>query len=395
MNDESRSLLRGKTAIVGIGRTPWYKHGTAQQAESTLALRAIEQAAQDAGLDTRDIDGFVSWGSERNAGQYLMSGLGVRDLRFGALAWTHGGGSAGAVGLASTAIVTGQANIVVVIRAMAQRDASSRIMTVVNQGGNPPLPRAHGLAAPVQGFGLSASRIFEHDGLSRDALWAFVQASYYHASRNPEAYGARNQMLTRDEYDQSRCPAGPLHIYDISRENDAAIALILVSAERAKDLQSTPAYVLSAPMGRYGGRDHSYSEDPDGHTTAGYRSVAHRMWAESGYGPADVNVAQFYSNSSALAVNAIVDHGFCSWADVNDFLTFENLIAPDGRLPINTAGGDLADGFIHGAANNVEGVRQIRGTSPNQVPDVKLSLVTGGPGDHFVSTMLLGSTETL
>jgi hypothetical protein len=91
----------------------------------------------------------------------------------------------------------------------------------------------------------------------------------------------------------------------------------------------------------------------------------------------------------------VIDHGFCSWDNVKDFMQFENLIAPNGRLPINTAGGDLGDGFIHGAGNNAEAVRQIRGTSANQVPDVKLSLVTGGPDDSFVSTALLGTEETL
>jgi acetyl-CoA acetyltransferase len=389
-----RSPLRGAAAIVGIGRTPWYKHGTAPATESTLALRAITAAAEDAGLDTREIDGFVSWGSERNAGQNLMTALGMRDMRFGALMWVHGGGSAGSIGLATMAIATGQAEVVVVIRAMAEKDPDSRVQTVVSQGNNPPMPRVHGLSAPVQGFGLSGSRMLEHDGLTRDALWAFVRACYYHAARNPEAYG-RDSNLSRELYEASRCPAAPLHLYDISRENDAAIALILVAAERARYLKQRPAYVLSSTMGRFGGRDHSFSEAPDGHTTAGYRSAAGRMWAQSGYKPADVDVAQFYANASSMAVNGIVDHGFCSWETVTQFVTFENLIAPYGLLPVNTAGGDLADGFIHGAANNFEAVRQIRGTSPNQVPDAHLSLVTGGPGDHFVSTTLLGSEATL
>ena len=148
-------------------------------------------------------------------------------------------------------------------------------------------------------------------------------------------------------------------------------------------------------MGRFGGEDIRSWRGPDGRTTAGFRSVAERCWKESGYGPDDVDVAQFYANASSAAVNAMIDHGFCSWEDVGEFVRFENLIAPNGRLPINTAGGDLADGFIHGAGNNAEAVRQIRGTSANQVPDVALSLVTGGPNDSFVSTALLGTEATL
>src|SRR5438067_12981945 len=120
------SKMRGATAIVGLGQTPWYKRGSAADPELKLALRAVVAAAANAGIDPRDIDGFVSWGSEKNAGQNMMSALGTRDLCFGALMWTHGGGSAGSIGLAATAIVTGQADIVVIIRAMAEKGTSSR-----------------------------------------------------------------------------------------------------------------------------------------------------------------------------------------------------------------------------------------------------------------------------
>ena len=388
------SSLRGTAAIVGVGRTPWYKRGTAPDPEMKLALRAVVAAAEDAGIDTRDIDGFVSWGSEKNAGQYLMSGLGMRELTYGALMWVHGGGSSGSIGLAAQAIATEQAEIVVVIRAMAEKGVDSRLMTAVWQGIEPPFQRVHGMSAPAQNFAMGASRLLEADGLPRSAIWALVQASYYHASRNPDAYG-RQADLDLESYEESRSPVEPLHLFDNSRENDCAIALILVSAARAKDLRQKPAYVLASTMGRYGGRDLGESQGADGRTTAGFRSVAHRCWQQSGYQPADVDVAQIYTNASSAAVNAVIDHGFCTWDDVGDFMRFENLVAPSGTLPLNTAGGDLADGFIHGAGNNAEAVRQIRGTSPNQVPDAKLSLVCGGPNDHFVSTTLLGSEETL
>jgi acetyl-CoA acetyltransferase len=277
---------------------------------------------------------------------------------------------------------------------MAEKGADSRLMTAVWQGINPPHQRVHGMSAPAQGFAMGATRLLEADGLPRSALWALVQASYFHASRNPEAYG-RQAALDLETYEESRCPAEPLHLFDNSRENDCAIALILVSAERARDLHPRPAYVLASTMGRYGGRDLGEAQGPDGRTTAGFRSVAERCWQQSGYGPGDVDVAQIYSNASSAAVNAVIDHGFCSWDDVGEFMRFDNIVAPGGRLPLNTAGGDLADGFIHGAANNAEAVRQLRGTSPNQVPDARLSLVCGGPNDHFVSTTLLGTAETL
>jgi len=386
--------IRGAAAIVGLGQTPWYKRGTAPESEFKLAVRAVVAAAEDAGMSPRDIDGFVSWGSEKNTGQNMMAALGTRELRFGSLMWTHGGGSAGSIGLAAMAIATGQAEAVVVIRAMAEKGADSRLSKAVYQGLEPPHERVNGWVLPAHGFAMGASRLLEHDGLPREAMRNFVLANYYHANRNPNAF-AHHTRLDQETYDASPYPIEPLHIFDNSRENDCAIALLLVSADRAKEFKQKPAYVLSGPMGRYGGKDSAAEQGPDGRTTAGFRSVAKRCWEESGYGPSDVDVLQVYANASSAAVNAIIDHGFCTWDTVGEFMKFDNIIAPHGLLPINTAGGDIADGFIHGAGNNAEAVRQIRGTSANQVPDAKLSLVTGGPNDSFVSTVLLGSEETL
>ncbi|MFD2138401.1 hypothetical protein ACFSLT_29780 [Novosphingobium resinovorum] len=100
-------------------------------------------------------------------------------------------------------------------------------------------------------------------------------------------------------------------------------------------------------------------------------------------------------NMNAMGIGSMIDHGFFSFEEAGEFCTLDNLIAPTGRLPINTSGGDLGEGFIHGMGLIPEAVRQIRGTSTNPVPDAKLSLVTGGPGDIMSSTALLGSEETL
>src|SRR5207244_5435747 len=97
--------LRETPAAVGIGQTPLYKRGTAPDPEMKLCLRAIIAACEDAGISPRDVDGFVSYGSERHEGQKLMPALGTRELRFGALVWGHGGAIPGALGLAASAIV--------------------------------------------------------------------------------------------------------------------------------------------------------------------------------------------------------------------------------------------------------------------------------------------------
>jgi 3-oxoacyl-[acyl-carrier-protein] synthase III len=110
----TRCSAEPQRSSVGIGQTPFYKRGTCGQAALKLALQAIVSACEDAGIDPADIDGFVSYGAERNDGQRMMPALNTKELRFGALVWTHGGGIPGALGLAATAIVTGQANVVAV-----------------------------------------------------------------------------------------------------------------------------------------------------------------------------------------------------------------------------------------------------------------------------------------
>ncbi|MBN2973359.1 hypothetical protein JW805_15220 [Roseomonas aeriglobus] len=384
--------MRGSAAIVGIGQTPYYKRGTSPDAEMKLALRAIVSACDDAGIDPRDVDGFVSYGSEHNTGQKLVPGLGTRELRFGALAWTHGGGIPAAVGIAAAAIHAGQADVVAVYRAMAE-GSNQRLRVAVTQNDTPAQFLVNGIDMVMQRSAMRSRRMIEVDGVPAETLETIARVSYYHAQNNSGAVG-HGRMLTHEQYAGSRFISEPYHLFDCSRENDGAAALILVSADRARDLKQKPAYVLSVPMGA-GADGGSREDNHEPYTSVGMIGLAKRMWAESGYGPADVDVAQIYENFTGMAVQSIIDHGFCTAQTAGDFVTFDNLIAPSGSLPINTSGGNIADGFIHGMGSMVEAVRQIRGTSTNQVPGAKLSMMAGGPGDSMTSTGLFGAFETL
>lgn len=384
--------FRGKTAVVGIGQTPLYRRGSSPDAELKLCLRAIVAAAEDAGINPKDIDGFVSYGSERNDGQRLMPALGTKELRFDALAWTHGGGIPGAVGIAANAIIAGQAEIVVVYRALAE-NSGQRLRVAVAQGDTAAQYLVNGMDGPAQLCAIKSQRMLEFDGVPTSTMRAMSMASYYHAKRNPRAQG-RNIELDEEGYENSRWIAEPFHLFDCSRESDGSAAVILVSAERAKDYAQKPAYVLSAPMGQFGGWG-PLEDNHNPYSSSGFQSVARRLWAESGYGPSDVDVVQVYENMTGPGVGALIDHGFCTAENAGEVLRFENLIAPNGGLPVNTSGGNLAEGFIHGMSLVPEAVRQIRGDSPNQVPGARLSLMTGGPQDTCVSSALFGGEETL
>jgi acetyl-CoA acetyltransferase len=386
------TIMRGTTAVVGVGETPYYKRGTSGEPALKLALRAIVAAAEDAGIDPSEIDGFVSYGSEHNEGQRMMPALGTKELRFGALVWTHGGGIPGALGLAATAIVTGQAHVVAVYRAMSEMNGQ-RLRVDVAQDDTAAQHLVNGLDGPAQLCALRSMRLIEAEGVPPRTLRDMALVSYHHAKRNPRAIG-RDMELDVETYDGSRWISEPYHLFDCSRESDAGAAVILVSAERAKDLRRTPAYLLGAPMGAARGWG-MLEENQNPYWSAGFQGVADRLWSETGYRPGDVDVAQIYENMTGMGVSALIEHGFCTLEGAGEFITFDNLIAPNGGLPINTSGGNLAEGFIHGMSLVNETVRQIRGTSANQVPEAALSLMTGGPGDPVVSTALLGSAATV
>ncbi len=385
--------LRGASAVVGIGETPYYKRGTSPHSETKQAVQAIVAACEDAGISPRDVDGFASYGSERNDGQRLLRALGVKELRFDALMWTHGGGIPGALGLAAMAIATGQAECVAVYRSMAER-SNMRLRVAVSQNDTAAQFLVNGLDGPMQICALRTMRLLEAEHVPRSAMKAMVLAAYHHARNNLNAYG-RTTEIDEDLYEESRWVAEPYRLFDCSRENDAACAVLVVAADRAKDFADRPAYILSAPAGIDNAWGGAVEEQHSPYWSSGFSSVARRLWAESGYQPSDVDVAQIYENSAGMGLAAVIDHGFCTLESAGEFMTFENLIAPSGKLPINTAGGNLAEGFIHGMGLVAEMVRQIRGTSTNQVPGADLSLMTGGPGDTVVSSALLGSEATL
>lgn len=379
----------GSTAVVGIGLRQ-YKRGKAPMPERGVLVRAISDACEDAGLDPADVDGFVSYGDDRNNEPVrLMSDLGTKELCWSSMIWGGGGGGiAAAFGSAAAAIATGQARAVIVFRTLVQGDSGRLSGAVMAHHMNDHLLAA-GIVSPAQPCALRAQRMFEYHKVPFSVAEELVRASYYHGARNPEAvsYG---KDLDVAAYRSARWITEPFRLFDCSRENDGAGALLMVSSERAKDLKKKPVYLLGVTQGAGRGWG-DLLENDDHYASAGFESVARRLWQQSGLQPKDIDVAQLYENFSAQGVASLIDHGFCSYENVADFVRFENLIAPGGKLPVNTSGGNLAEGFIHGIGMAVEAVRQLRGESSNPVPGAKTCLLAGGPGAPTVSSAIFGT----
>lgn len=385
----SGSGLANRTAIAGLG-VRQYKRGTAPLPEHGVLVGAIVDACEDAGLDPAEIDGFTSYGDDHNEPVRLMPDLGTRDLAWSAQVFGGGGGGiAAAFGLAAAAIVSGQANVVCVFRALVQ-DVSGRLSGAVMAHHLNDHLIGVGNIAPAVECAMRAQRMLEHHRVPRRCMEDLVRASYYHGARNPKAIAYGNE-LDLDAYRASRMISEPFHLFDCSRENDGAGALILTSAERARDLRQKPVYLRGVAQGAGKGWGDLLQNDRD-YASAGFESVARRLWTQTGLTPADIDVVQLYENFSAQGIASLIDHGFCTYDNVGEVVRYDNLIAPTGRLPINTGGGNLAQGFIHGIGIAVEAVEQLRGTSANPVPGAKLCLLAGGPGAPTVSSAIF-STE--
>lgn len=394
----SERTLRGRVAIVGIGETEYYKHGAAPDPEFVLTLKAILAACEDAGLDPRDVDGFASYSNDRNEAARLAAALRVRALRFSNMQWGGGGGGmAAAVANAAAAIATGLANRVIVFRGLAQgqfaRFGQGKTQGHNTVSGDVALFAPYGLLSPAHRHGIKVNRyMFEH-GIKQDALKAIALASYQHAQRNPRAvmYG---RPLDGATYDSARWIVEPFRLYDCCQENDGAAALLLCAADEVGRYRTRPAYLLSAAMGVHQGCTPIGFNAPEV-ASAGFQAIKSDLYGVAGLSPADIRVVQAYEHFTGGVVMSLAELGFFHAEDANEFLTLENLTAPNGKLPLNTSGGNLAECYMHGLGLAVEAVRQIRGMSVNQVHDAHTGLVTAGPLVSPVSAMILGSKEVL
>ena len=388
--------LRGRAAIAGVGETTYYKRGQSPDAEFKLALMAILAACEDAGISPKDVDGFASFSNDRSDPSRLANALGCHELRFANMQWGGGGGGgSAALAHAAAAVATGLAECVVVFRALAQgqfgRFGQGARSKAVSGAGAFTTP--YGLMSPAQSFAMKVTRFMHEHGVQQPALRAIALASYHHAQNNPRAV-MHGRPLTEEKYDASRWIVEPFHLFDCCLENDGAAAMIVVPAERAGDFPHTPAYVLSAVTGSHHRAGASVHNTPD-YATSNFKTCAPRLYEMAGCGPADVDVLQCYENFTGGVLMSMVEHGFCAPDACNAFLTKDNLIAPHGKLPTNTSGGNLAECYMHGLELNIEAVRQIRGTSPNPVADVDVSMVVSGPMVTPVSACVFGSAATL
>ncbi|WP_234263506.1 thiolase C-terminal domain-containing protein [Hydrogenophaga sp. NFH-34] len=388
--------LRGRVAIVGIGETAYYKHGRSPDAEFKLAVKAILAACEDAGIHPRDIDGFASFSDDRSDATRLAAALGIRRLRSATMQWGGGGGGCcAAVANGAAAIESGMAECVVAFRSLAQGQYGrfGRTTGIEQISGERAYLMPYGVLAPPQRFAMRIRRFMHDHGIGQSALRAIAMASYHHAQANPRAV-MHGRPLDTKTYDESRWIVEPLHLYDCCMENDGAAAVVMVQAERARDARQTPAYLLGAASGS-GYRAGAHPHNAPDYASASFKTVAPDLFAMAQVAPSEVGVVQSYENFTGGVLMALIEHGLFEAEEANEVLQLDNLLAPHGRLPLNTSGGNLAECYMHGFELVLEAVRQVRGTSTSQAVRNQVALVIGGPMVSPVSSLLLGQESVL
>jgi acetyl-CoA acetyltransferase len=384
--------LKDRTAIVGIGATPYYRRGESNpQTELELVGKAALAAIEDAGLKISDIDGITSYASKNYTGE-LMETLGIPEVKFTAIPTGGGGGSTASIGLAAAAIVAGFAETVLVVYCM-QQGIKRYGNTMMNKPSTPlnSFFSSAGLIGPGHMVALLARRHMHHYGTTREQFAEVAISSRLNAINRPKARFYQ-KPLTLDDYFAAPMIADPLCRYDFCLENDGALAVIVTSAERAKDLRHRPVYVMASAQGavREWGRAFQWMNMADEEfASSGHASVAKNLFKSAGIGPSDIDVAELYDNFSPFVIMQLEDYGFCPKGEGGPFVQDGNIRFDGGSIPVNTNGGQLSEAYVVGMTLIHEGVEQMRGTAINQVKDAEIALVTGGPAGVPVSSMIL------
>ncbi|HET6166221.1 MAG TPA: lipid-transfer protein [Marmoricola sp.] len=375
--------LSDKAAIVGIGATEFSKQSG--RSELQLSVEAVRAALTDCGLTASDVDGLTTFTMDTSSEIAVARELGVPELRFFSRINYGGGAACATVQQAAMAVATGVADVVVCYRGFNERSESRfgqfslSAATQVNTNG---LDNAWtypmGLGTPAATVAMQARRYMHEYGATSEDFGRVAVADRRHAATNPNAF-FHGKPITLEDHQASRMIVDPLHLLDCCQESDGAVALVVVSADRAKDLPQRPALVTAAAQGS--GRDQfvmtSYYRDDIGIPEMGV--VGRELWRQSGLEPEDIRTAVLYDHFTPYVLMQLEELGFCKPGEAKDFIA-DGAIEIGGRLPLNTHGGQLGEAYIHGMNGIAEAVRQLRGTSVNPVDDVEHVLVTAGTG---------------
>ena len=385
------TALHNTAAIAGIGQTTYSK--CSGVSELALACEAVSRAIDDAGIEPGEVDGLVTYTLDSSDEVEVANSVGLGDLTLFSQINYGGGAAVGLVHQAAMAVATGSAKNVVVWRGMNGRSGKR-----MGQGVSGTIISSdiihwswymvYGMLTPASWIAAFTTRYMHEYGATSEDLGRIAIAQRKFALNNPNAAGY-GKPLTMDDYLSSRLVAEPLRLYDCCQETDGGCALLITSVEHARDLRQKPAVIRGVCQASSRGQEQMTSFYRDDMTSLPEMELAARqVYAQSGLGPDDIDAACLYDAFTSEILVQLEAFGFCARGEAKDFIA-DGALEIGGRLPNNTHGGLLSEGYIHGVNNIAEGARLIRGTSCNQPEGVEHVLISSGVGVP-TGAMILG-----
>ncbi len=376
MSDSSR-FPRSQAAIAGIGNTEFSK----DSGMSTLGLaaRAIKAAVADAGLELEDIDGLATFGpGDSVPPNVLAQSLGIKSMNYFVDQYLGGSVSMSVIGSAALAVSAGVADCVVCYRSLNGR--SEQRMNASSAGAKQPWDVQYKMSTayivPAQEMAMAGRAHMERYGTTSEDFGRLAILCRSNATDNQRAM--MRTPITMDDYLASPWISEPFRILDCCLETDGAVALVIVAADRAKDLPHRPVLLQGAA---WGGGVSLYNNGVTDLSVSPAKPIAKRLYSAAGLGPSDVDFAELYDCFTYTLLAQIEGYGFAEDGGVPDMLKDGAFDRKGGSLPINTHGGLLSEGYLHGFNHVYEAVEQIRGEAGvRQVDRHDVALVAGQLG---------------
>ncbi len=372
--------LANRACIVGIGETAFCRAPGSGKSQLGIQLEASLAALADAGLRPQDVDGVMPFPNLGSA-EEMAANLGIASLRYAAT--VHMGGAAPCASLqaAAAAVVTGVAETVLLPagwNGYSGRRARETVATDVSSLPGGAIARdyymPYGLTAPPQWYALIARRHMHEFGTTPEQLGAIAVAMRKHAQLNPGAV-MKDKPLTLDAYLASPMITAPYRLFDCCLETDGAAAVVVTTAERARDLQQRPIFIMGVAAAQPYPAD-EITNRADLFET-GLTIAAPRAFAMAGITPTDVDFAEIYDCFTFEVLQQLEETGFCGRGEGGGFVE-GGTIELGGALPVNTHGGLLSEAHVLGMSHITEAVRQLRGDAgERQVADAEIGVVTG------------------
>jgi len=368
----SKAEFSGRTAIVGIATSDFKAlYGTdPERTREDLATRAIGDALDDAGLKKEQVDGLITGGTVHY--EPLAYRAGLTDVRFCVDYPSAGRMCAMALMHAAQAVESGLANYVVLFNSVCFRSNQVKFGMGGGWMGTGLLyDSVYGMASPGAQYSLAFTRYQHLYGGTEEQLGAIAVAFRKHAQKNPAAI--MQKPMTIDDYLAARYIAQPLRLFDYCLVNDGAVAYVVTSAERARDLRQKPV-MIGGTAGRANFREWYVDLDFWADACA---SMKRDLMDPLGVGTEDIDSVQVYDNFSVSVLWGLEGFGFAPKGQGLEWIQ-DGRIELGGELPVNTSGGMLSEAYLQGWNQHAESVRQLRGQAgPRQVPDCQRILYWG------------------